>query len=109
MTVDLATIVGILLSAGGGAFVLAVVKGLQDMRSGARTGQREVVQDLMAWRDDIEAKLRLSEKDRDWWRDLAARRGEQLRLASIEPAEPDPVPPSERLPREHRRRRDTTT
>lgn len=107
MTVDLATIVGILLSAGGGAFVLAIVKGLQDMRSGARTGQREVVQDLMAWRDDIESKLRLSEKDRDWWRDLAARRGHQLRQAGTEPAEPDPVPPSERMPR--RRRRDTTT
>lgn len=108
MKIDLATIVGILLSAGGGAFVLAIIKGVQDLRSGARTGQREVVQDLMAWRDDIEAKLRLSEKDRDWWRDLAARRGHQLRQQGLEPAEPDPVPPSERPPRGHRRGGTTT-
>lgn len=98
MTVDLGTIVGLLLSAGGGAFVVAVVKGWGDMRAGARAGQREVVRDLMDWRDDLERKLRNASADADFWRDLAAQRGAQLREAGLPPAITDPVPPSCREP-----------
>jgi hypothetical protein len=96
MTVDLGTIVGLLLSAGGGAFVVALVKGFGDMKAGARAGQREVVKDLMEWRDDLERKLRDSAADSDFWRDLAAQRGAQLREAGIPPASTEPVPPSQR-------------
>lgn len=96
MSLDLATIVGLILSAGGGAFVVAVVRSWSDLRAGARAGQREVVRDLMEWRDDLERKLRDSTADSDFWRDLAAQRGAQLREAGIPPASTEPVPPSQR-------------
>lgn len=91
---DLPTIVGLLLSAGGGAFLVSLVRSWSDLRAGARAGQREVVKDLMAWRDDLDEKLRVAYADRDYWRDLAARRGGQLRQAGIVPDDPSPVPPS---------------
>lgn len=96
MNIDFATIVGGLLTAGAGAFIAAVVRGISDMRAGARAGQREVVADLMDWRDDLERKLRNAAADRDFWRGLAAERGYELRNAGIEPRTTDPVPPSER-------------
>lgn len=76
--------------------VLALLQGWKDARQGARQGQRETVDDLIRWRDDLDARRRSAETDRDFWRDLCAQRGNQLRRAGIEPVNPDPVPPSER-------------
>lgn len=98
MKIDVTTLVGIIMSAGGIAFVGAIVKGWADARAGARRGQREVVQDLMDWRDDLEDKLRAATADRLFWLDLAAQRGAQIRELGKVPAVPDPVPPSERRP-----------
>lgn len=103
-SIDLGTAVGLLLSAGGGAFIAAVAKGWSDMRSGARAGQREVVQDLMSWRDDLEDKLRRCEADRDFWRDTAATRGHQIRSLGAAPTIEHPTPPSERNHRRPRRK-----
>lgn len=96
MTLDLGTVVGLLLSAGGGAFVVAVVRSWGDLRAGARAGQREVVRDLIEWRDDLDRQRQSAANDRDFWRDLAAQRGHQLREHGIPPAISDPVPPSAR-------------
>lgn len=89
-------IIGI-LAAGGGAFLLAVFQGFRDMRAGARAGHRQTIADLQQWRRECEA-------DRDYWRDLVARRGWQCRQAGVEPVDPDPVPPSERRVSLKRRR-----
>lgn len=94
MTLDLPALVGVLLSAGGGAFLISLVRSWSDLRAGARAGQREVVKDLMEWREDLDGKLRVASADRDYWHDLAARRGAQLRDASIVPEDPHPIPPS---------------
>jgi hypothetical protein len=108
VTLDLGTVVGLLLTAGGGAFIAAVLKGLSDLRAGARAGQREAVADLIEWRDDLERQVRQASADRDFWRAVCADRGYQLRQAGIEPRTADPVPPSERpgRPAARRRRRD---
>lgn len=86
----------LVLSSGAGAFALAIFQGWRDARQGARQGQRETVDDLIRWRDDLDRRRQAAESDRDYWRDLCAQRGNQLRRAGIEPVEPDPVPPSER-------------
>ena len=77
--VDLATIIAALLTTGAGAFIAALVRSWRDLRAGARAGQREVVHDLMEWRDDLDHKLRVVCADRDFWRDVAAARGHQIR------------------------------
>ena len=96
MKVDLAALLTILLGGGGLIGLASLARVWLDLRAGARAGQREVVSDLISWRDDLEVKLRSASRDRDYWRDLAARRGSQVRALGAEPAEPDPVPPSER-------------
>lgn len=93
---DLGTAVGLLLTAGGAAFVGTLLRGWRDMRAGSRAGQREVVQDLIEWRDDLDKAYRNACTDRDFWRDLAASRGGQLRQLGHAPDNPEPIPPSER-------------
>ncbi len=96
-SIGLSQLVGVILSAGGGAFVLAVVTSFRDLRSGVAAGRREVVRDLIEWRDEVEAARHNACLDRDFWRDLAAERGGQLREAGIVPANAAPVPPSLRM------------
>lgn len=97
---DLNNIIPLLLTAGGAAFLGTLVTGIKELRSGARSGRRELVRDLMTWRDDADEKARTCSADADFWRDLAAQRGAQLREKGIAPAVPDPVPPSARTPKE---------
>lgn len=89
-------LIPLILSSGAGMFLLAIIQGWRDARQGARQGQRETVDDLIRWRDDLDTRRHWAESDRDFWRDLCAQRGNQLRRAGIEPANPDPTPPSER-------------
>lgn len=94
---NLSTLVELLLSTGGGAFGLAIFKGWADMRSGSRAEQREVVNDLVQWCDELDRRLQTSYADRDYWRDIAAQRGHQLREeAGIVPYITELLPPSER-------------
>lgn len=104
MIVDVGGLIPVILSAGGGAFLVSLVQGWRDARKGVRDGQRETVIDLMEWRDDLEEKRKSCAADSDYWRDLCAQRGYQLRQAGITPHEPDPLPPSERRNRPERDR-----
>jgi hypothetical protein len=88
-------IVGLVLTAGGAAFVTALIAGLKDLRGGVAAGRREVVRDLMAWRDDLDEARKVAQADADFWRDLAGERGGQLRDHGHVPANPYPVPPSQ--------------
>ncbi len=96
MTFDAAQVVGLVLTAGGAAFVTALLGGLRDLRRGAAASRREVVRDLMEWRDDLDEARKCAQSDADFWRDLAGERGGQLRDRGIVPANPYPVPPSQR-------------
>ena len=101
-TLDVGAVVGLVLSAGAGAFVTALVAGINDLRRGAGAGRREVVRDLMAWRDDLDEARKCAQADVDFWRDLAGERGGQLRDRGIVPANPYPVAPSQLPGARHR-------
>jgi acyl-homoserine lactone acylase PvdQ len=94
--VDIATVVGMLLGTGGTLFVAAVFRGITSLRSGARAREKEAVDDLGRWRDDLDNRARAAERDRDYWCRVANRYAAQLIRHSIDPDPADPVPPSER-------------
>jgi hypothetical protein len=96
--VDLSTLVATLLGAGGTLFITAVFKGVTSLRSGARAREKEAVDDLGRWRDDLDKRARTAERDRDYWCRLANRYAAQMIRAGVEPDPPEPVPPSERRP-----------
>lgn len=93
---DLATLLGMFLGAGGLAFVAAMFKGVGSLRSGARAREREAVDDLGRWRDDLDKRARLAERDSAYWCRIANRYAAQLIRADLDPDPADPVPPSER-------------
>jgi hypothetical protein len=97
---DLASLLPLALSAGGGAFVIALINGLKDLRSGVAAGRRETMQDLMEWRDDADTKRRAAQADADWYRDVSARRAAQLWKAGIVPECIDQQPPSAQVPQQ---------
>ena len=97
MTVDLlTTVITLLLTAGGAAFLTNAVRGWSSIRSGAHAREREAIDDLGRRRDDLDRWLTESNRDRDFWRRVANRYAGQLVRAGIEPDPADPVPPSER-------------
>lgn len=96
MIVDLGQVAGYLLSAGGAGVVVTLLQALRDARRGVAASRRENIADLTEWRDDLDRKLREAARDRDYWRDLTAQRGAQLREAGIAPADPHPIQPSDR-------------
>jgi hypothetical protein len=91
-------LVGVLLTAGGAAFLTTMVRGWSTIRSGAHAREREAIDDLGRYRDDLDRRLRLAERDRDFWRYVAGRYAGQLARAGMDPAPAEPVPPSERTP-----------
>ena len=93
----LTTVIGLLLGGGGVAFLTTVIRGWSTIRSGAHAREREAIDDLGRMRDDLDERLRWAERDRDYWRQVAARYSGQLARAGIDPVPPDPVPPSERF------------
>jgi hypothetical protein len=108
-------VAGLVLTAGSAAMLTAFLAGVKDLRKGAAAGRREVVRDLMEWRDDLDEARKCAQSDADFWRDLAGERGGQLRDRGIVPANPYPVPPSQRgdaqagaTARRNRRKRRTT-
>lgn len=96
MNLDVTTVVSLLLGGGAVATLTAGFKGISALRSGARAREREAVDDLGKWRDEADRARRLAERDRDFWRNVAARYAGQLARAGIDPVPADPVPPSER-------------
>lgn len=93
---DIQTLVTLLLGAGGVAFLSAMFKGITALRSGARAREREAVDDLGKWRDQIDQARHRAERDRDYWCRIANRYAAQLIRHGIDPDPADPVPPSER-------------
>ena len=96
MNLDLTTVVSVLLGGGAVATLTAGFKGITALRSGARAREREAVDDLGRWRDELDRARRATERDRDYWRLVASRYAAQLVRAGIDPVPSDPVPPSER-------------
>lgn len=94
----LSTVIGLLLGGGGVAFLTTFIRGWSTIRSGAHAREREAIDDLGRHRDDLDRRLRLAERDRDFWRLVSARYTGQLVRAGIEPSPADPVAPSEREP-----------
>jgi len=92
----LPTVIGLLLGTGGAAFLTTSIRGWSTIRSGAHAREREAIDDLGRHRDDLDRRLRLAERDRDYWRQTSARYSAQLVRARVEPSPADPVPPSER-------------
>lgn len=90
MGADLGTIVTGVLSAGGVAFLGAVVKGIRDLKAGARSTRGDVITSQRQWITDLETRLARAETDRDFWQDVAGRRGHELRSAGrpVERVEP---------------------
>jgi hypothetical protein len=89
-------IITALLGGGGAVFLGALIKGWSDLRAGVRAREREAVADLAAARADAEDRRVDAERDRDYWRSVAAGYGYQLRHAGMAPDPEAPVPPSEK-------------
>lgn len=92
----LTTVIGLLLGGGGVAFLTTVIRGFSTIRSGAHAREREAVDDVGRARDDAERRLRVSERDRDYFRRVASGYAGQLVRAGIEPIPAEAIPPSER-------------
>lgn len=92
----LTTVIGLLLGTGGVAFFTTVIRGWSSIRSGAHAREREAIDDLGRMRDDLDQRLRIADRDRDYWRWVAMRYGGQLVRHGFDPVPADPVPPSER-------------
>lgn len=92
----LSSVIAALLGGGGVAFLTTFFRGWSTIRSGVHAREREAIDDLGRYRDDLDKRLRLTERDRDYWRMVTSRYSGQLVRAGIEPNPPEPVPPSER-------------
>lgn len=86
MDLDLSAVLVALLGGGGLLGASRLVRAVLDWRAGSRTGQREILRDLKRWRDDLNRELRETRADRDYWQDLAAARGAQVREFGGQPA-----------------------
>ncbi len=93
---DLGAVATAVLGAGGAVFVTAAIKGVRELRSGARLDRGDVIQSQRAYIVEIEERLRVALADRDFWRDACAQRGHDLRNAGRVPDPEHLVPPSER-------------
>lgn len=93
---DVQTVVAALLGAGGATTITATIRGFTAIRSGANARAREAIDDLGRWRDELDRRARVAERDRDYWRGVCAAYGWQLRAAGRVPDPEFPIPPSER-------------
>lgn len=96
---DVSTAVTLLLGGGGLAFIAAIFKGIESLRTGARAEERKAIADLGKQRDAADERARWAEKDRDYWCRIQARYAAQLIRAGIEPDPPETTPPSDLRPR----------
>jgi hypothetical protein len=94
---DVGSLVTVILSVGGAAFVAAVFQGVRDLRAGARAGRGEVIHSQREWIVDLESRLRSCEADRDFYQLACAARGAALRAAGL-PVPRLPPPPGGKDP-----------
>lgn len=62
----------LILGGGAVATIGAVFKGVQALRAGARSREKEAVDDLEKWRVAAVRRAEAAEADRDYYRDYAA-------------------------------------
>lgn len=91
-------LVTLIVGAGGVTFLGALVKAYQDLRSGARTRDKDTVGSLREQRDEAERQRREAVDDRDYYHRTCARLMFQLERAGLEPVTgvDGLVPPSQR-------------
>lgn len=105
------TLLTIVLSTGGLAFLSLLGRGWLNLRHGAAAKEQATIANIKQMRLEIADELRVESTDRRYWSDIAGRYHFQLRAAGFEPDPPDPVPPSQRnhqaaeTPRPRRTRR----
>ncbi len=87
-----------LVAIAGTTFLTQIIRGYLSLRTGARANTREVVKDLAAARDDEESRHTITQRDRDFWRNVAGAYAYQMRRAGLVPDPAEPVPPSEQPP-----------
>jgi hypothetical protein len=75
----------LVLGGGAVATVGAVFKGVQALRAGARSREKEAVDDLEKWRVQAVRRAERAEEDRDYYRDYASQCRFLLRENGIEP------------------------
>lgn len=68
----LSDILTLLLGGGALATIAAVFKGVQALREGARSREKDLVGDLEDWRSKANRARELAEAQRDYWREKAA-------------------------------------
>lgn len=69
---NVSDILTLLLGGGAVATVAAIFKGVQALREGARSREKDLVGDLEDWRSKANRARELAEAQRDYWRDKAA-------------------------------------
>lgn len=69
---NISDILTLLLGGGAVATVAAIFKGVQALREGARSREKDLVGDLEDWRAKANAARELAEAQRDYWREKAA-------------------------------------
>lgn len=90
---------GVVLGAGGVAFLGALFKGVQMLRDGARAREREAIAGLEKWREDADKRADRAFRELDYmrtlvayWQARAGAREYQLHLHGITPDPPPPLP-----------------
>jgi hypothetical protein len=88
---DVDTLLTVLLSAGGTAFIATLFNGIRSLREGVRGREKEAITNIAAWGEDNAKRADKAEDDRDYYRGYNGMLIYQLRTNGIEP-----VPPPER-------------
>lgn len=92
---DAGTLVTVLLSVGGAAFITAVFSGVRSLREGVKAREKEAITNIATWGQDNAKRADKAEDDRDYWRDYAGKMLFQLRKEGIEPVSPPKRNPSD--------------
>jgi hypothetical protein len=98
VSVETSDLVAVILGGGGAVFIAAVIKGWQDLRSGARSHDKDTLKSLAERAERAEECERIERADCRYWESIAGRYAWQLRKAQVEPVPAEPIPPSEREP-----------
>lgn len=86
-------ILTLLLGGGAVATIAAIFKGVQALKEGARSREKDAVADLEAWRVKANQARELAEAQRDYWRDKAGEYRFMLREQGVKDL-PEERPPT---------------
>lgn len=66
---DAGTLLTVLLSVGGAAFITAVFSGVRSLREGVKAREKEAITNIASWGQDAARRADKAEDDRDYYRD----------------------------------------